>query len=830
MPRLFISIHMEDRFPIVDILNQTPTVSPSCQWAMFLRNHDELTLEMVTDEERDYMYRAYAHEPQMRLNLGIRRRLAPLCGNDRRKMELLDALLFSMPGTPVLYYGDELGMGDNVYLGDRNGVRTPMQWSPDRNAGFSRANPQRLDLPVVIDSEYHYEALNVEAQQSNPNSLLWWTKRLVALRKRYRAFGRGSLEFLSASNPSVLAFVRVHEEETILVVANLSRRVQCVELDLSAMKGRVPVELMGRTRFPPIGEEPYLLTLGKHDFYWFSVEAPRGPTSSEKLGRLVVPTLSITSINELLFGSERPELESVLPAFLDARGWLVGAVTSARVVDAAQIGDKPAAYLVFVRVEYADGESDAFVLPMTALSFDPELAEFVGEAAPALPGSLVANLRFRKDAAQTPSYLLVLASAEGAGRILLDAIVSGASFRTRSGAVVAERAPGPTFEPEPGHEARELSSDPVGASVAYGTSLVLRLFRRSEEGTAAELEDARFLERRGFLGRTPRVLGWVEHRVTNTEPVTLAMLEEQIANEGTAWQQACSEIERAYEHVLAHATAHAPPGVPRQLLVDLAGAEAAGADRELVGTYRPWAEKLGTRVAELHLALASSMDPAFEPRPYSSMDQRAKYQSARNLMGRVLGSLRHSFDELPASVREPARRVLEAEGEMLSRFEPLKTHPIDAKRIRIHGDLHLGRVLFTGKDYVLLGVGGARRRGPSERKRKASALRDVASVVRSFQYAALTSIGSLRPEDQARAEPWGATWARWASAAFLRGYLGTAGDAPFVSRDPAVTSVLLETALLDQALRDLRSELRSRSETIAIPLYAILDALDQKPF
>ena len=197
MPRMFMAIHMEDRFPILDILAQTPQIPANCQWALFLRNHDELTLEMVTDEERDYMYRAYAHANEMRINLGIRRRLAPLVGNDRRKMELLNGLLFSLPGTPVLYYGDEIGMGDNVFLGDRNGVRTPMQWSADRNAGFSRANPQRLILPIIIDPEYHYEAINVEAQQNNPNSLLWWTKRLITLRKQFQAFGRGTMEVLS---------------------------------------------------------------------------------------------------------------------------------------------------------------------------------------------------------------------------------------------------------------------------------------------------------------------------------------------------------------------------------------------------------------------------------------------------------------------------------------------------------------------------------------------------------------------------------------------------------------------------------------------------------
>ena len=239
---------------------------------------------MVTDEERDYMYRVYGQNPQMRVNLGIRRRLAPLLGNHRRRIELMKGLLFSLPGTPIIYYGDEIGMGDNIYLGDRNGVRTPMQWSADRNAGFSRANPQRLYLPVIIDPEYNYETINVEAQQNNRYSFLWWMKRLIALRKRYKAFGRGTIEFLHPENRKVLVFLRRYQEENILVVANLSRFVQYLELDLSAFRGWVPVEMFGRIEFPPVGELPYFLTLGPHSFYWFSLEERRATPKRLKSG------------------------------------------------------------------------------------------------------------------------------------------------------------------------------------------------------------------------------------------------------------------------------------------------------------------------------------------------------------------------------------------------------------------------------------------------------------------------------------------------------------------------------------------------------------------
>jgi maltose alpha-D-glucosyltransferase/alpha-amylase len=272
MPRIWIGLRREDRFPIVEIMQQTPEIPDATQWAIFLRNHDELTLEMVTDEERDYMYSEYAHDRRMRINLGIRRRLSPLVDNSRRRIELLNSLLFSMRGTPIVYYGDEIGMGDNVFLGDRNGVRTPMQWNGDRNAGFSSADPAALYLPVVVDPVFGYQAVNVEAQQRVPGSLLNWMRRIIRVRRSHDPiFGRGSLEFLHPANRRVLAYLREHGGRSILCVANLSRFAQYVELDLSRFRGAVPCELIGRNDFPRIGDLPYLLTLGPHDFLWFEL-------------------------------------------------------------------------------------------------------------------------------------------------------------------------------------------------------------------------------------------------------------------------------------------------------------------------------------------------------------------------------------------------------------------------------------------------------------------------------------------------------------------------------------------------------------------------------
>jgi maltose alpha-D-glucosyltransferase / alpha-amylase len=273
MPRLYMGIRREDRLPITDIFTHTPPIPPGCQWCLFLRNHDELTLEMVTNEERAYMYFAYASDPQMKLNLGIRRRLAPLMDNDRQRIELLNSLVLTLPGSPIVYYGDELGMGDNVHLGDRNGVRTPMQWSDDRNAGFSAADPAQLYLPVITDPVYSYQAVNVAAQEKLATSPLNTMRRLIAARRRSPAFGRGSIEFLKPRNPSVLAYLRRWQDDTLLIVVNLSGRAQPVELNLAALEGTVPVEMLGGdTRFPRIGREPYFLALGPHGYYWFRLE------------------------------------------------------------------------------------------------------------------------------------------------------------------------------------------------------------------------------------------------------------------------------------------------------------------------------------------------------------------------------------------------------------------------------------------------------------------------------------------------------------------------------------------------------------------------------
>ncbi len=501
MPRMFMALRMEDRFPILDILEQTPALPETGQWALFLRNHDELTLEMVTDEERDYMYRVYAADPQARINLGIRRRLAPLLGNNRRRIELMNGLLFSLPGTPVIYYGDEIGMGDNVYVGDRNGVRTPMQWSSDRNAGFSGANRQRLYLPVVTDPEYHYEAVNVEAQQSNPQSLLWWMKRLIALRKKHPAFGRGSLEFLHPENRRILAFVRRHGDETILVVANLSRYAQWTELSLGDFEGRVPVELFGSVEFPRIGAEPYLISLGPHSFLWFRLVAD--PIAAElPQGHSELPALAWRG--DLLARLKRPtdEVADVLLRWMLSRRWYRGGahvVQTARVIDTVVIPSSPPAVIAFLQVNYRDTEPVTYVLPLTTdQEFDA--TDLVAEQ----PATAIARL-----------------VGEGSSTRLLDGTLVPGVYETLLGLVTGRRKSHGKDRDLVGHARKGLGSH-IGAdrsfratpiadhpsmsnsSASFSDRVVLKLYRVLEDGPNPDLRGSHIPGQRRLPQRATR--------------------------------------------------------------------------------------------------------------------------------------------------------------------------------------------------------------------------------------------------------------------------------------------------------------------------------------
>jgi maltose alpha-D-glucosyltransferase/alpha-amylase len=835
MPRMFMAMRMEDRYPIIDILTQTPRIPEICQWALFLRNHDELTLEMVTDEERDYMYRSYANDPQMRINLGIRRRLAPLLGNDRRKIELMNGLLFSLPGTPVIYYGDEIGMGDNVYLGDRNGVRTPMQWNSDRNAGFSRANSQKLYLPVIIDPDFHYEALNVEAQQNNPNSLLWWMKRTIELRRRYGAFGRGTLEFLYPENRKVLAYVRRFQNELILVVANLSRIAQYVELDLSAFKGMQPVELFGQTEFPGIGELPYLLTLGPHAFYWFSLEPQRvaDVEVSAATRPAVLASVRVDGDWEIIFreGPARAVFERALGPYLRERRWFAGKsrrIKSVDLMDAVPLtGSSNPAYVVLAAVEYTEGDPELYALAL-AVASGKQAEQLVREQ----PHAVVARLTSRGQ--EDTGVLYEALRDREVCRALLQAVTRRRRFKGEAGELAAfpTRALRGLVDPEVALEPAMMRAEQSNTSVQYSDRLVLKFFRRLDEGVNPELELGSFLTLRSRFENTAPVAGALEYRRDADRGLTLGILHAYVHNEGDAWCYTLDHLGRYFEQVLARSRAQQPSPEAGAYLTALLESSVSDLARELVGPYLESARLIGQRTAEMHQALAADHeDPSFAPEPFTAHYQRSIYQAMRNIAGQSLQSLHSRLRHLPAPLRREAQQVLDSEAEILRRFRLVLERKISAMRIRIHGDYHLAQMLFTGKDFVIIDFEGESGRSISERRLKRSSLRDVAGMLRSFHYAAYTRLfghegGVVRREDAATLEPWARFWVHWVSVVFLRSYLERAGAAAFLPKGKEELQVMLQAYLLEKAMGELAYELTHRPDWVRLPLHGILQLLE----
>ncbi len=831
MPRIFMAVRMEDRVPIVDILEQTPPIPETSQWALFLRNHDELTLEMVTDEERDYMYRVYANDAKARINLGIRRRLAPLLGNDRKRIELLNLLLFSLPGTPVLYYGDEIGMGDNIFLGDRNGVRTPMQWSSDKNAGFSRASPHALYFPIILDPEYHYEAINVETQQRNPSSLFWWMKRTLTLRKRYQAFGRGSLEFLRPENRKVLAFVRRYQNEVLLIIANLSRFPQPVTLDLSEFQNLVPVELFGRTEFPVITAQPYFLTLSPHAALWFSLESPSSREEAAQPGpgqQLAAPA----RWEDLLDLEWRSSLESTLCNYVKGRPWFSGnghELKSVQIRDAIAVPAGPSrAFMLFLRFEYIQGEPEDYFLPV-GMATGEEAARLES----ASPQFVIARLH--REGPAPDAMLYAATRSKDFSLALLEAMNRRRSFGGLEGELKA--LPAPALRNGLGKDLAPLDPSFLKAehsnhAIVFGDQLFLKLFRRLENGVNPELELGRFLTERNFP-QIPPVAGSLEYRRRNGERLTVGILSRFVPNAQDAWVYTIDMLSRYFERVHTAAAVTPLEVLGQSSMLDLAGRDVPESVVALIGTYLELARLLGQRAAELHLALASdSQHLDFAPEPFTPFYQRSLFQSMRNLAVESLQRLRTEAGDLPEEAQPAARRVAGLEGEILHRLRRVCDGPMDAKRIRCHGDFHLGQVLYTGKDFVFIDFEGDTTRSLGERRIKRSPLRDVAGMIRSFDYVTRVALfrqmelGTLQRQDLPSLEPWTDFWYRWVSATFLKSYLQGMANSGLLPRERDRLAILLEGHVLEKALCEIAYELTHRPDWVRIPLHGILQALE----
>jgi maltose alpha-D-glucosyltransferase/alpha-amylase len=833
MPRMFMSLRMEDRFPIIDILEQTPDIPDNAQWALFLRNHDELTLEMVTDEERDYMYRVYAADPQARINLGIRRRLAPLLGNDRRRIELMNGLLFSLPGTPVIYYGDEIGMGDNVYVGDRNGVRTPMQWSSDRNAGFSAANRQRLYLPVVTDPEYHHEAVNVEAQQSNPHSLLWWMKRVIALRKRHPAFGRGSLRFLHPENRRILAYIREYQDETILVIANLSRYAQWTELPLGDYEGRVPVELFGSVEFPRVGAEPYLVNLGPHSFLWFRLTADPLTEELSAASRTDLPELAWSGdlVKMLLRGSG--DVADVLLRWMLQRRWYRGKarqVQTAKVVDAITLPSaQPPAAVALLLVEYRDAEPETYVLPLaTDEGFDA--VDILAEA----PHGAIAKLVGGAGSAR----LLDGALVPGVFEALLGIVSGRRHLHGSKGDLIGLAVRGLRSQSGPLPEsmiATPLRADHSNSSAVYSDRLVMKVYRTLEDGPNPDLEVPRFLVEHGFK-HVPPVLGSVEVRRAGTSSATLAMLQAFVPHEGNLWEATIQATEAYLRDAEAESIVPEREDDSDTFLLDLSRREAPEAAHRLMGTSMQTARIVGERIGQMHATLASAdaSDAIFAPEPMTQLHVRGMYQSIRRSVSESMEMLQARRSTLPPHDQLAAGALLDSADRIEALLTRLREVDCDGDRIRIHGDLHLGQVLDTGSDVMIIDFEGEPGRRLSERRLKRPALTDLAGMIRSYHSAAdwprlKRRLDEGDGHDSSVLAAWSTFWAQWASASCIAGYRSATEGAAFLPSTDLAWSVLLKSLLVAKACYEVRYELGSRPEWVGIPIAGLRALIGDGP-
>jgi maltose alpha-D-glucosyltransferase/alpha-amylase len=878
MPRIYMALRQEDRLPITDIMAQTPDIPESCQWGLFLRNHDELTLEMVTDDERDYMYLAYSADPRMRINVGIRRRLAPLVDNNRRRIELLNSLLLSFPGTPILYYGDEIGMGDNIYLGDRNGVRTPMQWNSDRNAGFSRAVPAKLYFPVIMDPIWGYQAINVEAQQSDPSSLLHWSRNMIALRKLFQVFGRGTLEFLEPENRKILAYIRRFADkdgdgnnirgqaETVLCVANLSRFAQPVSLDLTEFDGMLPVEMLGYVPFPQITKTPYALSIAPYSFLWLElqpapekaetpvVEVESTNSGLQRLDLLGKAPGSESNISSVLTGPGLNLLQQLLPSYLQRQRWFgakTRTIATVRVLDSApfprNIGKaqgshrpesaKPAVggantALVFLELTYDDATIDTYQLPLAIAT--GEIATAIRESA---PNSVLATVNTSGTA--DAAVLYDATANEDFRQYLLTLIETSGDLPTAMGRVHAQKSA--AFAEARGEgavPARTGSAEQSNTSILYDARLILKLFRRLQPGENPDTEIGRFLTEVAHFPRIAPFLGDIRMVAQNgtegAEPTTLAMLQGLVQNEGDGWQWTLDEISRYYDSCVTSPLPHELGRFPTFTgSSDHAFIEPV---REYAALYLDAAALLGRRTAEMHLALAMpTEDPAFGAELFTAENLVDDAVRIEEQIARTLEALRRGMASLPSSetdnTADSAALILSQRRSLLARARLLTQSPAERAglRTRIHGDYHLGQILRTKADFVILDFEGEPARPLEERRAKQSPLKDVAGMLRSFSYAAYSGLNAFlqrrppnNPADARNLESWATLWQNAVSTEFLGAYRSTVAQNPRLLPEATEAQLLLNAYLLEKALYELLYELNNRPAWVRIPLAGIL--------
>ncbi len=820
MPRIYMAVSTEDRHPITDIMRQTPDIPDSCQWAVFLRNHDELTLEMVTDRERDYLWNHYAADRRARINLGIRRRLAPLMENDRRRIELLNALLISMPGTPVFYYGDEIGMGDNVFLRDRDGVRTPMQWSFDRNGGFSRADPARLYLPPIMDSVYGFEAVNVEAQSRSPSSLLNWMKRLIAARRSRRAFGRGTLRFLYPANRKVIAYLRTDGDEVILCVANLSRSPQAVELDLGEFRGRHPVELLGRSSFPAIGELPYLLTLQGHSFFWFELllgaqEAANLQSIPPEFVTLVMPQ----GWADLFRPHNLVQLEGdVIPSFLARQRWFgakdrrIRKASIAARGEIARPADDGAAAETFLatvaEVGFGDDEPQHYFVPLAQIWSPSETELRQG----LVPVTLAELRQFRREGAVVDAM-----SQDGFVLAIMEAIAAEARLPLDRGEIHCGQTPsyGQATAPER-LTVRRAGVEQSNSSVFFDEYGMLKLYRRLQPGPHPEIEMSRFLVERAGFANTPPPLATIELALDGEggpQTMALGVLFGFVRNQGDGWTQALNYLTRYLDDAL--------------IATDARSSELADPDLFFLALAR----QIGIRTGEMHRALAEhgGEDPEFAPEPITGDDIEEWRRALESDAAAMLTKLEREQRRLPDRARQRAEQLLARRDQLLGRVRTLLPDQVAAQKTRFHGDYHLGQVIVVQNDFFIVDFEGEPSRPLAARRGKSSPLRDVAGMMRSFDYAAVAAVRHLaetRPAAEPRMVELAETWRQRAVDGFRAAYRKTMRGCAAYPASKKQARDMTAFFTLEKAVYEVSYELANRPAWVDIPLDGILGILD----
>jgi len=681
---------------------------------------------------------------------------------------------------------------------------------------------------VIIDAEHNPEAINVETQQNNPQSLLWWTKRLIALRKRYSAFGRGAIEFLHPDNRRVLVFVRTHGEEKILVVANLSRFTQYVEVDLSKYRGLVPVEMFGSNEFPAIGDLPYLLTIGPHGFYWFSLEPPRNAAAQQQAP---APLLKSDPDWEQLVQRSR-RFEHSLTRYLTHCRWFGGKarrIKTAEIIESIRLPlNGRAVQVAFVRVGYVEGEPETYLLPIARAAGDS--AQHIQQH---LPHTVIARL----DEGDQESVLYDAAWDSDFAKLLLEVIGRKRRFKGRSGTLSGAPTPG-LRRIAGGLDTAALTPNVIRAeqsntSILFGERLILKLIRRIENGANPDVEISRFLTERARFAHTPATAGVLTYQADNQTSMSLGTLQAFVPNEGDAWRFTLHALDLYFENVLTHKLVLSPDMIPTAGLFELTQKDIPVAAQDAISRYIESARLLGQRTAEMHLALESAPDlPDFAPEPLTILYQRSLYQSLRAMSGEVFDLLRRQLRNLSGDGRGDAEHILQKRAAIDTRFRRIVGRKMTSARIRCHGDYHLGQVLNTGKDFVIIDFEGEPARALSDRRLKRPALRDVAGMIRSFHYAAYTALldrkvgSALRAEDQVLLEPWVHYWFVWTTTAFLRSYCDATAGSDLVPHSLEDRQTLLDVFLLEKALYEVKYELNNRPKWVSVPLKGIRQMMD----